>query len=298
MRSYHTAAHRQLRMLTSIAARVRFAVYKPIKPVVCCSCTTRSIVAILSFATSDMATSSTIIGSASMELEQAFRMMALELGEKLRLDECQKIAYVSSRMDGPAPPDCDYRLHVFSTLEARGLIGPLKLDFLEEVLERIGRKDLLSIIAKYKKKPIYKEVHSKRKLKGRTKRKKDQTMQSATTTDSTQFKDIYTCFLTQFAEIALRMRSALESDDTACMKYTFSSIANDGDAVARMLKKKLSIHAGINRDSSSTMSSGESSGMITGSTENNHPRMHLIVSNCCAHVHIQLILAQLHFTVS
>ena len=47
MRSYHTVVHHQLRMLTSIAAQVRFAVYKPIKPVVCCFCTTRSIVAIL-----------------------------------------------------------------------------------------------------------------------------------------------------------------------------------------------------------------------------------------------------------
>ena len=212
----------------------------------------------------DMATSSTIFGSVNMELEQEFRMMAIELGQQLSEGECQNIAYASSCMDERAPPDRDYRLYVFSTLEARGVIGPLKLDFLEHTLLQIGRNDLLNIIDKYKKRPIYKEVHGKKKRKGKMKKKKkDQTMQSATTTDHTayQFKEIYACFLTQFAEIALKMRSALESNDTARMKYAFSTIASDGDTVARMLRKKLSIQMGMNRDSSSTMSSRESSGM-------------------------------------
>ena len=119
-----------------------------------------------------------------MELEQEFRMMALKLGQKLSLDECQQIAYVSLCMDDPVPPDCDYWLHIFNTLEAQGLVGPLKLDFLEQTLMHTGRKDLLNIIAEYKK-LIYKEVHSKMKLKGRM--MKDKTMQSAMTTDHTTY---------------------------------------------------------------------------------------------------------------
>ena len=218
-----------------------------------------------------MATS-TIIGSANMELEQAFRIMALELGQQLSQGECQQIAYVSSCVPEPAPPGYDYRLYVFSTLESRGQIGPLKLDFIEELLVHIGRKDLLSIIAKYKRKPIYKEMHNKKKPKGKMKQKKNQTMQSTMTTDSTQYEEMYACFLTQYSTIALRMRSALESNDVTQMKYAFSSIANDGDAIACMLQKKLSIHVGVNRDSSS---SRESSGMDYGnSLFIDHPHLH------------------------
>lgn len=42
-----------------------------------------------------------------MELEQAFRIMALELGQQLSQGECQQIAYISSCVPEPAPPGYD-----------------------------------------------------------------------------------------------------------------------------------------------------------------------------------------------
>ena len=215
-----------------------------------------------------MATSSTIIGSASMDLERAFRTTVFKIAEQLSEKDCQNIAYVNSC--GPAPPGYDYRLHVFSTLESCEKIGPLKLDFLKETLEDIGRKDLLSVIAKYKKNPIYKEVRSQMKLKRRIKRKgKDEMMHSGTqsgvfsnTSTVNRYKETYALLLTQFSQMTISMRSALESDDTTHMKIAFSRVANDGDAVTRTLRKfKRLSFAGIKSDSSS---SRESSGWFTG----------------------------------
>ena len=210
-----------------------------------------------------MATPCTIIGSAHMELEQEFRMMTLELFQQLSLEECQKLAYVSSCMKEPIPPGCDYRLHVFSTLESRGKIGPLNLDFLENTLELIGRKELLNVIMKYKKKPIYKEVRSKKKSrsKGRSKQKGKQMHLGASFDDMStlhQYEDTFSFFLIQFAQMTLLMRSALESKDITHIRFAFSSAALEGDAVSRALRKKLSIRAGmagINSDTSSRESS-------------------------------------------
>ena len=208
-----------------------------------------------------MATPCTIIGSANMELEQEFRMMTLELFQQLSLEECQKLAYVSSCMKEPIPPQCDYRLHVFSTLESRGKIGPLNLDFLENTLELIGRKELLNVIMKYKKKPIYKEVRSKKKS-GRSKQKGKQMHLGASFNDMStlhQYEDTFSFFLIQFAQMTLLMRSALESKDITHIRFAFSSAALEGDAVSCALRKKLSIRAGmagINSDTSSRESSG------------------------------------------
>ena len=210
-----------------------------------------------------MATPYTLIGSAHMDLEQEFRMMTLELAQQLSLEECQKLAYVSSCTKEPVPPQCDYRLHIFSTLESRGKIGPLNLDFLENTLELIGRKDLLDVIMKYKKKPIYKEVHSKKKSrsKGRSKQKGKQMHLGVSFDDMStlhQYEDTFSFFLIQFAQMTLSMRSALESKDVTHIKFAFSSAALEGDAVSRALRKKLSIRAGSNSDTSSRESSGMS----------------------------------------
>ena len=198
----------------------------------------------------------TIVGSATMELEQAFRLMTIELAMKLSEKECHRIAYVAC-VDETVPPEhgTDFRLYLLNTLESRGQIGPLKLQFLQEILVSIGRNDVLDLISKYKKKSIYKEAKKKKK-ENKSKKQQDQTIESLSAVH--QYEETYAAFLTQFAQMALSMRTALETGEVAKMKDTFSSVVSNGDAVTRTLRKNLSL-AGVNSDSVCTSSSGDSS---------------------------------------
>ena len=192
-------------------------------------------------------------------------MMALELTTKLSEKDCHNIAYVAC-IEKIIPPEHgnDFRLYLLNTLESRGQIGPLKLQFLEEILvaEPIGRNDLLEVISKYKKKPIYKKAEKKslRKEK-KIKRERCHVQQAAVNVSPNtvhQYEKIYATFLTQFSQMALSMRSAIETGEIAKMKDAFSSVVSSGDAVTRALRKNLSL-AGVNSDSLCTSSSGDSS---------------------------------------
>ena len=201
-----------------------------------------------------------IVGSVNVELEKGYRVMLLKIANELTLDDCQQISFVAGR-DLPAPT-ChaepgkpSVRLHLMSTLESLGHISPLKLDFLEEVIEAIGKKYLLEIIQGYKKNPLYKEAmrrldeQDKKKKKGK-KCGKPQTQaveyspeQLVALKNSTErmhrLQESYATLLTQFSQVALLMRNALESGDPAQIEQTFLSVASDGDAIARTLRRNL-----------------------------------------------------------
>ena len=153
---------------------------------------------------------------------------------------------MSHVFDKIVPPEhrTDFRLYLLTTLESRGQIGPLKLQFLEEILVSLGRNDVLDLISKYKKKSIYKEAKKKKEKK--SKKQQDQTVESLSAVY--QYKETYATFLTQFAQMALSMRTALETGEVAKMKDTFSSVVSNGDVVTRTLRKNLSL-AGVNSDS-------------------------------------------------
>ena len=194
-----------------------------------------------------------------MDLEQEFRLMTLDFATKLSLDECKRIAYVGACSDEAATSArYDARLHVFHALESRGKIGPLKLKFLEKILVVIGRNDLLDIIVEYKKSPIYRESKKKLKKKIKHKNKQSKATTSSTCSAKHEYEEMYALFLTQFSQMTLSMRSALDSNDVSKMEAVFSSFANDaGDAVSCTLRRKCST-VGIVGDRSS---SGESSGI-------------------------------------
>ena len=201
----------------------------------------------------------TIVGSAPMELEKVFRLTTLDLAMKLSIEECHRIAYVAY-IDEAVPPEYgdDFRIYLFTTLESRRQIGPLKVQFLEEILTKIGRNDLLNLISKYKEKSVYKKAKKKESKK---KLQQDQKKDSATPPSTIQqYEETYAIFLTQFSQMALSMRSALEAGDLPKIKHAFSSVASNGDAVTHTLRKNLSL-AGVNSDSICTSSSGESSGI-------------------------------------
>ena len=210
-----------------------------------------------------------IVGSVMVELEKSYRLMLLKVANELTYDDCQQIAFVAS-LPSPTcvhePGKPHVRLHLMNTLESQGFIGPLKLDFLEETLVTIGKRCLLDTIASYKKSAVYKEA--KKRADDQQKKKKTTVKMpkfvsasehalvqeySVAAKELVAMKDFakmrtlqeaYATFLTQFSQMALLMRSSIEGGDLAQIEGTFVSVASDGDAITRTLRKTLT-EAGI-----------------------------------------------------
>lgn len=218
-----------------------------------------------------------LVGSVNVELEKNYRVMLLKIANELTHDECEQVAFVAklpSPTCVPEPGKMNVRLHLMSTLESLGHIGPLNVDFLETMLDAVGKKNLLEIIDQYKKSPLYKEAkkriedHQKKAEKKKSRKKSKfpdtqatdcsiaaQDLSSEETTEKMhKFKECYATLLTQFSQVALLMRSAIESEDLGKIEDTFLSIASDGDAITRTLLKNL-VAAGIRRGSNSSSSS-------------------------------------------
>ena len=217
-----------------------------------------------------------IVGSVNVELEKSYRVMLLKIANELNYDECQQISFVAklpSPTCSPEPGKMNVRLHLMSTLESLGHVGPLKVDFLEETLDAVGKKNLLEIIDTYKKKSLYKEA--KKRVEEQQRKKKRKRVKDASpvsdpvsgcsvaaqellaikeTEKMRKLKESYATLLTQFSQVALLMRSAIESEDISQMEDTFLSVACDGDAITRTLSKNLSA-AGIKCGSDSSTSS-------------------------------------------
>ena len=200
-----------------------------------------------------------IVGSHEMKLEQKFRMMAIKMADKLSLDDCSKIAYVSTGMDDQValPYRANFRLHVLTTLESRGLIAPTKLDFLEDVIRNLQRNDVLQLIEDYKKTREYKKA-MKRKKKLRAQNGETYTCTGAVLHHKDQYEKLYAEFLTQFSKLSTSMRVALESNDLQRMKLSFSAIAASTQTLSDTVRKTVSEIDSYN--SSSSSSSRESSG--------------------------------------
>jgi hypothetical protein len=220
-----------------------------------------------------------IVGSVNVELETSYRIMLLKVANELSLDDCQQIAFVAglpSPTCHPEPGKPSVRLHLMSTLESLGQISPLKLDFLEKLMDAIGKRNLLDIIQRYKKNSLYKEAmrrldeQDKKKKKGK-KSGKQQTPATDHSPEQTvkniterirKLQESYATLLTQFSQVALLMRNALESEDQAQIEQTFLLVAADGDAIARTLRKNLE-EAGVLLKCGDEDSSGnDSQGMM------------------------------------
>ena len=202
-----------------------------------------------------------IVGSTEMKLEHAFRtMVALKIADKLSLEDCRNLAYVSGCMDDQLalPYHANFRLHVLMSLESRGLITPTKLDFLEDILRNLGKNDLLDVIEDYKKTREYKKAIKKhnKKLTGRKQGREKGTAATLYPSDKDQYEKLYAQFLTQFSRQSVSMRAALDSNDLLRMKLAFSSVATGAQELSRTMKKTVSE---IDMYSSS---SGENSGKI------------------------------------
>ena len=218
-----------------------------------------------------------IVGSLGLELERGYRIMLLKVAKELTVADCQEIAFVA-KLPAPTcvaePGKPAVNLHMMNTLESLGQIGPLKVDFLEELLKAIGKNYLLEITDGYKKTSVYREAkkrlddQEKKKLKKIGKKSTKNPLEPSLSgyspeaqellafkADATKkvckLKESYATLLTQFSQMALLLRSAIESDDLTQMEETFVSVASDGDAITRTLRKNLSA-AGIKCGSDSS----------------------------------------------
>jgi hypothetical protein len=185
-----------------------------------------------------------IVGSPEMKLEHAFRrMVALKIADKLSLEDCRRIAYVSAGMDDQValPYRPNFRLYVLTTLESRGLITPTKLDFLEDNLRELQRNDLLKVIEDYKKTREYKKA-----IKRNKKLRETQSEENGTAailrhpSDKDHYEELYAEFLTQFSKLSVSMRAALESNDSLRMKLAFSNAAAGTRKLSHTVRKTVS----------------------------------------------------------
>ena len=235
------------------------------------------------------ARSAGIVGSVTVELEKSYRLMLLKVARELTTEDCQQIAFVAKLPSPtciPEPGKPAINLHMMSTLESVGQIGPLKLDYLATLLDAIGKNCLLEIIDSYKKTSVYREakkrlddLEKKKKKIGKKPKNQLDPLTSGYSVEAQELlaikadhateklcklKESYATLLTQFSQVALLLRSAIESDDLAQMEETFLSVASDGDAITRTLRKNLSA-AGIKcggSDSSSIDSPGKISVLL------------------------------------
>lgn len=220
-------------------------------------------------AAGEMAT--VVIGSVSMELEETFRMMTVELVRNLTIGECEQVAYIANVRTTSEFGNYDYRVNLLSALESQARIGPLKLDFLEEVFRTLQRQDLLGIITKYKERQCYKDAVKQQKKKAK-KKKRDQgaarrsasshsELSAESSSRMRHFQESFQVLLTQCTQMILSIRAALETRNLAKIEDAFQQLVENSEDVTQTLRKKVAA-VGINRLSDSN-SSGDGSGKLT-----------------------------------
>lgn len=193
-----------------------------------------------------------IVGSPTIQLEKAYRKLLLKIVNELRLEECEQIAFLAKL---PAPT-CqqesgrqydNVRLHFMSTLESLGHIGPLKLEYLEDCLNEIGKKNLVELITKYKNEPVYTDAKQQEKLIKRRERKWDSKSHEHKHSTKKQgireaallreFQLSYATFLTQTSQMTLLLRSSLDTCQLQKIRETFFKASSDGEAILQTLRE-------------------------------------------------------------
>ena len=189
-----------------------------------------------------------IVGSPMIELEKAYRKLLLKIVNELRLEECEQIAFLAKL---PAPT-CyqeagrqydNVRLHFMSTLESLGHIGPLKLNYLEDYLNEIGKQNLVELITEYKNAPIYSDAKQQEKLIRRKERKwskrstTEKVQGSREATLLSEYQSTYAMFLTQMSQMTLLLRTSLETHELQKVRETFLKAGSDGEVIVQTLRQ-------------------------------------------------------------
>lgn len=169
-----------------------------------------------------------------------FRYLLVRLGRQLHSHDSEGLIFVHKIQDDPGTK-CDVGLHVLSSLEDMGWFDPLSPDKLQDILSKIGRKDLANDIKEYKQSAEFKkatkleserEKDNKRKYKN-VKRGKDcergdafdercvaakllTGAEDSTNQEERRWRDLFTMALTHTAQLVEQtelLRKAIEEHD-------------------------------------------------------------------------------------
>ena len=214
-------------------------------------------------------------GTVTGKCQRKFRKMLFELSGRLKLKDCQNICFLA---DLPLPgccsatdDRCNSQLCVLGSLEANGHITPWNVDKLESLLSEIHRKDLVSIVASYRKSKEYKNA-----LKETFAEETYQNVQMGDTQRGEKsdrkkrLRSLYTLLithitgLTQVMEIIREELDRAEEEEGAVMER-FVKVADDGEIFTENLHRVLQ-EMGIKPNRNST-SSEEAAAPIPGERE-------------------------------
>lgn len=86
-----------------------------------------------------------------------FRYLLVRLGRQLHSHDCEGLIFVHKIPDLPSKK-CDVGLHTLSSLEAMGFFDPFSPEKLQDILSKIGRKDLANEVKEYKESAVFKKA--------------------------------------------------------------------------------------------------------------------------------------------
>lgn len=179
-----------------------------------------------------------------------FRYLLVRLAKQLHKEDCEGLMFVHKIAKSPAVADIG--LYALSKLEAEGYFDPFSPEKLQEILSKIGRRDLANDIKEYKQSSVFKkatkleaerEKESKRKWEKENKTKskkkgkdgKDSSMsraleercaaahlllgvETASTHEEKRWRDMFAMALTHTAQLveqtALLRKAIQEHDNT------------------------------------------------------------------------------------
>lgn len=86
-----------------------------------------------------------------------FRYLLVRLGRQLHSHDCEGLIFVHKIPDPPGGK-CDVGLHALSSLESMGFFDPFSPEKLQEILSKIGRKDLSDDVREYQQSALFKKA--------------------------------------------------------------------------------------------------------------------------------------------
>lgn len=193
-------------------------------------------------------------------VQTEFRYLLVRLGRQLHSHDCNGLIFVH-KIPKPLDDKCDVGLHVLSSLEAMGFFDALSPDKLQDVLNKISRKDLAQDIKEYKQSALFKkamkleserEKENKKRLKkmkkdgssdGSGEGKRDMSadgrqvavkllsgVENASSQEERQWRDMFAMALMQTAQLV---------EQTQLLHKTIESHDNCDDQTSRRVEEAL-----------------------------------------------------------
>ncbi len=197
-------------------------------------------------------------GSLDDGLEARFRLMILQIAERLDKEDCKKISFIENL---PISLKSNSPLDVLISLKNHGCITPANVDKLEQILTTIKKINLMSIVNSYKKSTEYRGAESRK----REERKLARDTGTLSKDRKERLKRLYamlnihTTCLTQVMEfVRLELDKECEDDEDRVMQK-FTKVVKDGEIFIERFQTELADISIKSRNGDSSSSSSSSS---------------------------------------